>query len=67
MALRSVVQNSCKKNEKLKNNVLPSNADVIGHCNYFKKALTDTDIKFFKQNPGFREVKNKLGSGIASL
>ena len=67
MALRSVVQNSCKKNEKLEDNVLPSNVDVIGHYNYFKKALIDTDIKFFKKNPGFREVKNKLGSGIASL
>ena len=58
------MKNSLKEIKKLKNNVLPSSADVIDQYCHLKKELIDTDVKFSK-NPDLRDVKDKRRSDIA--
>ena len=60
MALRSDTSKTLKGFQKLKDNLLPLNIDVIGHYYYLKKELKDSDVRYMKKNPGFKEIKKLL-------
>ena len=49
MALRSDISKTLKGFQKLKDNLLPLNVDVIGHYYYLKKELKDSDVRYYKK------------------
>ena len=67
MALRSDVNRSLQGFEKLKDNVLPLNIEIVGHYYYLKKTVQDWNVKFMKKSPGFRDVKDKLMRDVVAL
>ena len=67
MALRLDISKTLKGFQKLKDNLLPLNVDVIGHYYYLKKELKDSDVRYMKKNPGFKEIKEKLLKDVAVI
>ena len=67
MALRSDVNRSLQGFEKLKDNVLPLNIEIVGHYYYLKKTVQDWNVKFMKKSPGFRDVKDNLMRDVVAL
>ena len=54
----------CKELDK---NVLPLNEDVVGHCFYVRKQLTETNPKFFNKMPYFKDVKDQVLIDVVGL
>ena len=53
--------------EELKDNLLPLKHEIAGHYNYLKNELKESDAKFMKKNPGFKDVKKNLLSDIVAV
>ena len=67
MELRSEVSKSLQIFNKLEENKLPSNSEVVGHFIYLRKNLSDSNPRFVSKTPCFHDVKGYLVRDVVAL
>ena len=67
MELRSEVSKSLQIFNKLEENKLPSNSEVVGHFFYLRKNLSDSNQRFVSKTPCFHDVKGYLVRDVVAL
>ena len=67
MALRSDISRSLQVFKQMKDNILPTNFEVVQHYFYLRKNLADSDSKFSSKTPSFSDLKDSVVNDVIAV